>query len=143
MRSCSLRSVCSGSVILVAFALYLQIGYVRSSGKPAVPGLAAYPDVLLVFEYDGSFDWEVVLKDARTKDAVEWMRNLPDRLTQTSADPAGQELLVRTYRIIQICICTLQPELHMHAATYEPPELVKSKLQAGSSLTIAVCHLPS
>lgn len=116
MRSCSLRSVCSGSVILVAFALYLQIGYVRSSGKPAVPGLAAYPDVLLVFEYDGSFDWEVVHKDARTKDAVEWMRNLPDRLTQTSADPAGQELLVRTYRIIQIayahcnqnCTCMLQ-----------------------------------
>ena len=55
------------------------------------------PDVLLVFEYDGVFDWEAVRTgDAWTTSAIEWIRHLADRLTQSSLNPAGQELMVHS-----------------------------------------------
>lgn len=57
----------------------------------------ARPDVLLVFEYDGLFDWEAVrVGDAWTTSAINWIRDLADRLTQSSVNPAGQDLMVHS-----------------------------------------------
>lgn len=88
----------SASRVLIAVLFFLcATSPVRSSHKPAVPVPVACADALLVFEYDGQFDWEVVhMTDARTMSAVEWMRSLPDRLTQSSVDSAGQELMVHS-----------------------------------------------
>lgn len=57
----------------------------------------ACPEVLLVFEYDGLFDWEAVrIGDAWTTSAIEWIRDLADRLTQNSMNPEGQSLMVHS-----------------------------------------------
>lgn len=80
------------------------------SGRTAPP---ARPDVLLVFEYDGLFDWEAVrIGDAWTTSAIQWIRDLADRLTQSTANPAGQDLMVPSGPLN--CSCILLFPLLMH-----------------------------
>ena len=53
------------------------------------------PKLLYVMEYDCIFDWEPVsLETGVTDDVLEWLSSLKDRLTVTSRQPLGDELIV-------------------------------------------------
>ena len=55
-------------------------------------------------EYDCIFDWEPVkLQTGVTDDVLAWMLNLQDRLTVTSQNPLGEELMVRS-----VALCVLE-----------------------------------
>lgn len=83
------------SVVLCVTSLALCAAVSLRGGQTAP---LASPDVLLVFEYDGVFDWEAVrVGDTATTDSViQWMRDLSDRLTESSVNPYGQDLMVRS-----------------------------------------------
>ena len=52
--------------------------------------------LLYVMEYDCIFDWEPVkLERGVTDEVMVWLLNLQDRLTMTSEQPLGEELMVR------------------------------------------------
>ena len=109
------------SVVLcvVSFALCAAAA-VRSGRTPPL----TRPDVLLVFEYDGLFDWETVrIGDAWTTSAIGWIRDLADRLTQSSLNPAGEELMVHSEPLN--CSCTLLFPLLVHL------QLLEGKQHAG------------
>ncbi len=50
--------------------------------------------LLYVMEYDGKLDWQPVqLETGLTDDVLAWLINLHDRLTMTSQQPLGEELM--------------------------------------------------
>lgn len=66
----------------------------------------AQPDLLFVFEYDGTFDWQrVCFDEPSTSDAVSWMLALTDRLTQSPTEPLGTDLMVNSPLFLR----TVQP----------------------------------
>ena len=86
------RTPTSVVLYVVSFALCAAVPLRGGQTAPL-----ARPDVLLVFEYDGVFDWEAVrVGDTATTSLIEWIRDLPDRLTESSVNPDGQDLMVRS-----------------------------------------------
>lgn len=82
---------------------------VRLRGRQTAP--LASTDVLLVFEYDGVFDWEAVR--AGDTAVIEWIRDLSDRLTESSVNPDGQDLMVHSSLFDCICINDFPLLMHM------------------------------
>lgn len=81
------------SVVLCVVSFALCAAVRLRSGQTAP---LASPDVLLVLEYDGVFDWEAVRVGDTADNAIEWIRDLSDRLTESSVNPDGQDLMVQS-----------------------------------------------
>lgn len=68
-----------------------------SNASNSLQGHGRHLKLLYVMEYDCIFDWEPVkLQTGVTDDVLAWMLNLQDRLTLTSQNPLGEELMVRS-----------------------------------------------
>lgn len=100
------RTKCAGSIaVWLQLILILETTYGRLQHPTDLSHFPeAQPHLLHVFVYDGVFDWTpVYTADPHTSGVVEWMRHLPDRLTQSAADPEGKSLLVQGACCIEEC----------------------------------------
>ena len=59
--------------------------------------------LLYVMEYDCQFDWEPVqLEKGLTDEVLAWLMSLPDRLTMTTQQPLGEELMASC--LLFVCV---------------------------------------